>query len=99
NMGGWVGRMGTMRKPESNRRAGRMQQPLVWETDYVAAEQNLETIGFFSARYTRPSIRNEKDLSKIVNLSDGRRMEIVPAAKYGFPNAEDVAFCAPFCQI
>ncbi len=59
-----------MRKLESSRRVGRTQQPLVWETDYVAAEQNLETIGFFSARYTRPSIRNEKDLSKIVNLSE-----------------------------
>jgi hypothetical protein len=41
-----------MRKLESSRRVGRTQQPLVWETDYVAAEQNLETIGFFSARYT-----------------------------------------------
>src|SRR5262244_3512753 len=88
-----------MRKLESSRRVGRTQQPLVWETDYVAAEQNLETIGFFSARYTRPSIRNEKDLSKIVNLSDGRRMEIVPAAKYGFPNAEDLDFYRAFLKI
>src|SRR5215813_15045676 len=98
-MEGWVGRTGAMRKLESSRRVGRTQQPLVWETDYVAAEQNLETIGFFSARYTRPSIRNEKDLSKIVNLSDGRRMEIVPAAKYGFPNAEDLDFYRAFLKI
>jgi len=88
-----------MRKLESSRRVGRTQQPLVWETDYVAAEQNLKTIGFFSARYTRPSIRDEKDLSKIVNLSDGRRTEIVPAAKYGFPNAEDLDFYRAFLKI
>src|SRR5712692_1513751 len=53
--------------------------------DYVAAEQNLETIGFFSARYSR--LRSEES-SKVVELSDNRRIEIIPATKYGLPNAE-----------
>jgi len=46
-----------MGRREIAKRVGRIQQPLLWETEYVAAEQNLETIGFFSARYTRPSLR------------------------------------------
>ena len=81
-----------MGRREIAKRVGRIQQPLLWESEYVAAEQNLETIGFFSARYTRPSLREEKNLSKIVALSDGRNIEIVPAAKYGFPNAEDLDY-------
>lgn len=88
-----------MQKRESSKRVGKTLPPLVWETDYVAAEQNLETIGYFSARYTRPSLRDEKELSKVVSLSDGRRIEIVPAAKYGFPNAEDLDFYRAFLKI
>jgi len=88
-----------MGKQEVARQLGRGQQPLLWQTDYVAAEQNLETIGFFSARYTRPSLREEKNLSKIVTLSNGRYIEIVPAAKYGFPNAEDLDFYRAFLKI
>ena len=88
-----------MGRREIAKRVGRIQQPLLWETEYVAAEQNLETIGFFSARYTRPSLREEKNLSKIVALSDGRHIEIVPAAKYGFPNAEDLDYYRAFLKI
>src|SRR5215510_9445584 len=91
---------GDMQNRESSKRAGKATLlPLVWETDYVAAEQNLETIGYFSARYTRPSLRDEKELSKVVSLSDGLRIEIVPAAKYGFPNAEDLDFYRAFLKI
>jgi hypothetical protein len=89
-----------MEKRLARKRVEKTQQPpLIWETDYVAAEQNLETIGYFSARYTRPPLRGEKDLSKLVVLSDGRSIEIVPAAKYGFPNAEDLDYYRAFLKI
>lgn len=64
--------------------------------DYVAAEQNLETIGFFSARYSR--LRSEES-SKVVELSDNRRIEIIPATKYGLPNAEDLDFYRGFLKV
>ena len=88
-----------MQRQDVVRRVGKVQQPLLWQTDYIAAEQNLETIGFFSARYTRPSLREEKNLSKVITLSDGRQIEIVPAAKYGFPNAEDLDYYRAFLKI
>ena len=31
-------------------------------------------------------------LSKLITISDNRRIEIVPSAKYGLPNAEDLDF-------
>ena len=62
-----------------------------WSVDYVPAEQNLETIGYFSARYARRAL-DEKQKSKVIVLSDSRRIEIVPSMKYGFPNAEDLDF-------
>ncbi len=69
-----------------------------WSVDYVAAEQNLETIGYFSARYARRAL-DEKQKSKVVVLSDSRRIEIVPSMKYGFPNAEDLDFYRAFLKI
>jgi hypothetical protein len=47
---GGVGRASAMEKRLARKRVEKTQQPpLIWETDYVAAEQNLETIGYFSA--------------------------------------------------
>jgi hypothetical protein len=69
-----------------------------WSVDYVPAEQNLETIGYFSARYSRRAL-NDKQTSKVVELSDRRRVEIVPSLKYGFPNAEDLDFYRAFLKI
>jgi hypothetical protein len=69
-----------------------------WSVEYVPAEQNLETIGYFSARYARKAL-DEKQKSKIIILSDSRRIEIVPSMKYGFPNAEDLDFYRAFLKI
>ena len=69
-----------------------------WSVDYVPAEQNLETIGYFSARYARRAL-DEKQKSKVIVLSDSRRIEIVPSMKYGFPNAEDLDFYRAFLKI
>jgi hypothetical protein len=69
-----------------------------WSVDYVPAEQNLETIGYFSARYARRAL-DEKQKSKVVVLSDSRHIEIVPSMKYGFPNAEDLDFYRAFLKI
>src|SRR5215510_5493190 len=66
--------------------------------DYVPAEQNLETIGYFSARYKR-RYPSDKQRSKVVALSGGRRMEVIPSAKYGFPNADDLDFYRAFLKI
>src|SRR5262245_19617842 len=71
---------------------------MAWSVDYVPAEQNLETIGYFSARYARKAL-DEKQKSKVVVLSDSRRIEIVPSMKYGFPNAEDLDFYRAFLKI
>ncbi len=71
----------------------------LWSVDYVPAEQNLETIGYFAARYTRKKVTEESQLSRIVSLSDNRRIEIIPSAKYGFPNAEDLDFYRAFLKI
>jgi hypothetical protein len=73
-------------------------QPTLWNTDYVAAEQNLETLGYFSARYYRPPMDGTQ-LSKVITVSEGRRIEIVPSAKYGLPNAEDLDFYRAFLKI
>ena len=74
-------------------------QAFLWSVDYVPAEQNLETIGYFAARYTRKKITDESQLSRMVSLSDNRRIEIIPSAKYGFPNAEDLDFYRAFLKI
>src|SRR5215510_9561400 len=73
-------------------------QPTLWNTDYVAAEQNLETLGYFSARYYRPPMDGTQ-LSKVITVSEGRRIEIVPSAKYGLPNAEDLDFYRAFLKV
>jgi hypothetical protein len=66
--------------------------------EYVAAELNLESIGYFSAGYKR-KYPNESQRSKIVLLNHDRRIEIIPNLKYGFPNSEDQDFYRAFLKI
>ena len=89
-----------MERREDGRKVARATQQtfISWPVDYVPAEQNLETIGYFSARYSRRALDN-KQTSKLVVLSDSRRVEIVPSLKYGFPNAEDLDFYRAFLKI
>lgn len=65
--------------------------------DYVAAEQNIETIGYFSASYKRryPQKPNE---AKEVILGVERRVRIVPST-YGYPNCEDQDFYRAFLKV
>lgn len=66
--------------------------------DYVAAELNLESIGYFSAGYKR-KYPTETQRSKVVILNRERRVEIIPNLKYGFPNSEDQDFYRAFLKI
>lgn len=66
--------------------------------DYVAAELNLESIGYFSAGYKR-KYPTEVQRSKVVTLNRERRIEIIPNLKYGFPNSEDQDFYRAFLKI
>jgi len=89
-----------MEKGEVSKKAVKISaQKFLWSVDYVPAEQNLETIGYFAARYTRRKTSDESQLSRVVSLSDNRRIEIIPSAKYGFPNAEDLDFYRAFLKI
>jgi hypothetical protein len=74
------------------KRDGRSGHTLaLWNVDYISAEQNIESIGYFSATYSRRSITDSR-ASKVVTLSDARTIEILPSKKYGLPNAEDLDF-------
>jgi hypothetical protein len=70
----------------------------LWNADYISAEQNLESIGYFSATYSRRSITDTR-ASKMVELSGDRTIEILPSKKYGLPNAEDLDFYRAFLKI
>jgi hypothetical protein len=83
---------------EGNYKRDGMPAELVFIVEYVPAEQNLETIGYFSARYKR-RYPTDKLSSKVISLSGGRRMEVIPSAKYGFPNADDLDFYRAFLKI
>ena len=86
------------RKSES-KHVGYLGQSLPqWNVEYISAEQNIESIGYFSATYSRHSIADSRT-SKIVVLSDNRTIEIVPSKKYGLPNAEDLDFYRAFLKI
>ena len=86
------------KRREIKKKDALLSQPALWNTDYVAAEQNLEALGYFSARYCRPPMDGTQ-LSKLITISDNRRIEIVPSAKYGLPNAEDLDFYRAFLKI
>jgi hypothetical protein len=65
--------------------------------EYVPAELNLETIGFFSAGYKR-RYPKEPHEAKIVNLGTQRQIRIVPST-YGYPNSEDLDLYRAFLKI
>jgi len=58
---------------------------------YVSSLQTFETSGYFDASYKR-RYPTEREPSKIVTLTDNRRIEIVPTQKYGYPNAVDLDY-------
>src|SRR6185369_17929550 len=66
--------------------------------DYVPAEQNLEIVGYFSASYKR-KYPTPAQRSHIIVLSPDRRIEIIPTAKYGYPNSEDFDFYRALLKI
>lgn len=65
--------------------------------EYVPAELNLETIGFFSAGYKR-RYPKEPHEAKIINLGTLRQIRIVPST-YGYPNSEDLDLYRAFLKI
>jgi hypothetical protein len=68
-------------------------------TEYVPAELNLESIGYFSASVKR-QYPGEGQKSKVVNLNNSSRViEIVANPKYGFPNAQDLDYYRAFLKI
>jgi hypothetical protein len=69
-----------------------------WNVEYIAAEQNIESIGYFSATYSRRSITDTR-ASKVITFADNRKIEILPSTKYGLPNAEDLDFYRAFLKI
>lgn len=67
--------------------------------EYVPAELNLESIGYFSASVKR-QYPGEGQKSKVVNLNNSSRViEIVANPKYGFPNAQDLDYYRAFLKI
>src|ERR1700755_1858928 len=86
------------RKSEMTREGTPAKTPGRWNVDYISAEQNIESIGYFSATYSRKSITDSR-ASKMVTLSDNRTIEILPSKKYGLPNAEDLDFYRAFLKI
>jgi len=67
-------------------------------TEYVAAELNLESIGYFSAGYNRKYPDQEKK-SKLVLLNNDRLVKIIPNVEYGFPNCIDLDYYRAFLKI
>ena len=86
------------RRSEIKREGISANTPGRWNVDYISAEQNIESIGYFSATYSRRSITDSR-VSKILTLSDNRTIEILPSKKYGLPNAEDLDFYRAFLKI
>ncbi|MSQ48544.1 MAG: hypothetical protein EXR78_09230 [Deltaproteobacteria bacterium] len=58
---------------------------------YVSTLQSFETCGYFDASYKRRK-PTEKKPSKVVQLGDGRKIEIIPTQKHGYPNAIDLDY-------
>src|SRR5258705_8774136 len=66
--------------------------------EYVAAELNLESIGYFSAGYNRKYPDQERK-SKVVVLNNDRQVKIIPNVEYGFPNCIDLDYYRAFLKI
>jgi hypothetical protein len=95
----YVGRGMMLQRRGERRQEGRAEYAItLWNADYISAEQNLESIGYFSATYSRRSITDTR-VSKMVELSGDRTIEILPSKKYGLPNAEDLDFYRAFLKI
>lgn len=77
---------------------GKDEIALLLPAEYVPAEQNLETIGYFSAGYKR-KYPTAKHKSKVVILNHNRTVKIIPTAEYGYPNSEDFDFYRAFLKI
>jgi len=58
---------------------------------YVSSLQTFETSGYFDASHKRRYPTRAKP-SKVVTLTDNRKIEIVPTQKYGYPNAVDLDY-------
>lgn len=71
--------------------------PAYFPDDYVAAEQNIETIGYFSASYKRRYALKPNEAKEII-LGAERRVRIVPST-YGYPNCEDQDFYRAFLKV
>jgi len=65
--------------------------------DYIAAEQNIETIGYFSASYKRRYPQKPNEAKEII-LGSERHIRIVPST-YGYPNCEDQDFYRAFLKL
>ena len=83
---------------EGKARTSNGREATLLPVEYVPAEQNLETIGYFSAGYKR-KYPTEQQRSKLLLLNGDRKVEIVPTAKYGYPNSEDLDFYRAFLKI
>src|SRR5262245_61697893 len=77
---------------ERGRRLG-----LYFPEDYIAAEQNIETIGYFSASYKRKYPQKPNEAKEII-LGPERHVRIVPST-YGYPNCEDQDFYRAFLKV
>ena len=80
------------------RGAGIKKENKLIPAEYVAAELNLESIGYFSAGYNRKYPDQEKK-SKLVLLNNDRLVKIIPNVEYGFPNCIDLDYYRAFLKI
>lgn len=93
-----LGRASCMEKAAETGKQKNLDNPSLAPAEYVPAEQNLETLGYFSARFKR-RYPVDKHTSKVVTISSNRRIEIIPSGKYGFPNSEDLDYYRAFLKI
>jgi hypothetical protein len=84
------------KEPSDTRELTPDVQPLP-PADYVTTEAQLDVIGYFDAGYKRrfPQPKEQKTIA----LSQGRTVNIVPSAKYGYPNTEDLDILRGFEKI
>jgi len=87
-----------MEKTDGRTEKGKDGAVIPLPAEYIPAEQNLETIGYFSAGYKR-KYPTAKQKSKVIILNHDRRIEIIPTAKYGYPNSDDFDFYRAFLKI
>lgn len=80
------------------RDVGLKKESKIVPAEYVAAELNLESIGYFSAGYNRKYPDQEKK-SKLVLLNNDRLVKIIPNVEYGFPNCIDLDYYRAFLKI